>query len=80
MAASRGEGTGPNVIFPIAFPNNCLGVSVVDWNRNAAAQWIWIDCFVQVVSVSPTQFATIVQNAGSNQYNWDGFFWIAVGY
>jgi hypothetical protein len=80
LALSRGEGTGPNITFPIAFPNNCLAVTALDWNRNAAAQWIWIDCFVQVVSVSPTQFATFVQNPGSNQNHWDGLFWIAVGY
>jgi hypothetical protein len=80
VVGGGGEGTGPNVTFPIAFPNNCVGVVATDWNRSASAQYIWIDCFVQIVSVAPTMFATFVQNPGSNQNNWDGFFWIAVGF
>lgn len=80
LAAIRSEGSGPNVTFPISFPNNCLGVATMDWNRNASAQWIYVDCFVQLVSISPSAFATFVQNPGSDRNHWDGFFWIAVGY
>ena len=77
------EGTGPNITFPIAFPNECENVSLTNWNRSGggAGQWTAIDCFGQVAGdPSTTGFGTFVQNPGSNLDYWTGCFWEARGY
>lgn len=74
------EGTGPNITFPIAFPNECENVSLTNWNRSPG-QWTAIDCFGQVAGYpSTTGFGTFVQNPGSNANYWNGCFWEARGY
>ena len=79
VAGGGGEGTGPNVTFPMTFPNAALSVSVIDWNRTGS-NWQAVDCYVQLVSLSQSAFATFIQHAGGSNNYWEGFFWIAVGF
>jgi hypothetical protein len=79
VSGGGGEGTGPNVTFPITFPNAALGLSVIDWNRTGI-NWQAVDCYVQLVSLAANAFSTFIQFPGGVNNNWEGFFWIAVGF
>jgi hypothetical protein len=83
IQGARGEGSGPNITFPIAFPNACEAVSLTDWNRSGGGtgQWIAIDCFVQITGdPSATGFGTFIQKPGDSDNFWEGCFWEAWGH
>lgn len=73
-----GEGIGPTVTFPIAFPNEVHSVVAMDLNASGVAR-DHVDCWTQVMDASTTRFTTFIQWDGSQNNYWEGFFWRATG-